>query len=206
MENKRVLVVSAPSGAGKSTICNFIVERFPDFSLSISHTTRKPRGNEQNGREYHFVDETTFKKMVENDEFAEHAFVYGLHYYGTSWRSVNDILNAGKNAVLDIDVQGADGIRKRFPNAELIFILPPSYEELARRLRERKTDDPKEIERRLSIAKAEIRQYAKFDYIVINDSLDKTKEIITYIIEKSERAKDFTPLNILTSLKKLLAD
>ena len=186
----RIIVVSAPSGAGKSTICRWVEETFDNFDISISHTTRKPRGDEQDGREYHFVEsDEAFKEMINQNAFVEYAHVYSRYYYGTSWSSITDILDKDRNAVLDIDVQGAEQIKARFPHAELILVVPPSMTELARRLRERKTDDPEEIKRRLDRAREELTHAEKFDYILQNDDLDVSKAMMRNIIEQNPEAK-----------------
>ena len=187
----RIIVVSAPSGAGKTTICRWVVDTFDDYRLSISHTTRKPRGDERDGREYHFVaSDEAFKDMIARNAFVEYAHVYNRYYYGTSWDSITAILDDDHNAVLDIDVQGAEQIKARFPHAELILVVPPSMTELARRLRERKTDDPEEIKRRLDRAREELTHGDKFDYILQNDDLEISKLAMRNIIEQRPEAND----------------
>ncbi len=200
----RILVVSAPSGAGKTTICRFIVQKYPEFELSVSHTTRKPRGEEVNGRDYFFVSEEEFERMIEQDAFVEYARVYDRYYYGTSWASIESILQKGKNALLDIDVQGASQIKKRFAQAELLFILPPSYEVLAKRLYERKTDDPEEIARRLAQAKKEIARFEMFDFVIINDDLEEAKAAVSLIVEQRPERERFAPQNMKDAIAHLL--
>jgi len=167
----RMLILSSPSGAGKTTLANMLRARFPDFEVSISHTTRKPRPGEENGREYHFVDESTFDAMVENDEFAEWAHVHTSRY-GTSKTEVERILGRDKRILFDIDWQGTEQLLHVYSDAMAVFVLPPSMTELARRLRGRKTDDESEIRVRLSNAREELRHYTLYQHLVRNDDLD----------------------------------
>lgn len=151
--------------------------------LSISTTTRKPRGKEQNGREYFFVSEAEFKKKIDQGDFAEWAQVHG-HYYGTSRATISEALKKGTHVLLDIDVQGAASLRKAFPNqCTLIFVAPPSFEELERRLNSRKTDPPEVIAQRLKNAKAEMNRASEFDHHVVNDSLEKAQEKLKAIFQ-----------------------
>lgn len=181
-----IFVISAPSGTGKTTICEGLLKTLDDLKMSVSHTTRKPRTGEKTGVDYHFVDEQTFHKMIENDEFVEWAEVYG-NFYGTSKRAINDILNSGHDVLLDIDIQGAKNIKRIYPESVLIFILPPSIYELEQRLINRK-EDRAVIRKRLSKAVDEISQYELYDYIVINDNLERAiKEILSIIT--AERLK-----------------
>jgi guanylate kinase len=162
-----LFVVAAPSGAGKSSLVKSLLELDSHLVVSVSHTTRKPRGQEQDGREYHFVDEAVFRRMVANDEFFEWAEVHG-HLYGTSKAGVQSLVSSGQDVVLEIDWQGALQIKKLFPNAVLIFILPPSYEELAQRLDRRGEDHPEVIAHRLENAHHEVAQAKHFDFVIIN--------------------------------------
>ena len=167
-----MLIVSSPSGAGKTTLCNRLRSEFPRLRFSVSHTTRRPRPNEQDGREYHFIDAKTFESMVERGEFAEWARVHG-HYYGTS---LGEIAAARRDPavdgiIFDIDFQGARQIRASFTDAVTVFILPPGLDELERRLRGRGTEDEATTVRRLANAKREIAHYGLFDYIVVNDDV-----------------------------------
>lgn len=166
-----LFVVTGPSGSGKSTILRHVFKDLRHVAFSVSHTTRPPRESERNGREYHFVDEAEFKRMVGRQAFLEWAVVHG-HYYGTSKAEVVR-KSRGADVLLDIDVQGARQVRERFPQAVFIFILPPKFAELKRRLRDRGEDDPATIALRLKNAKREIRDYKNFDYVLINDRLDK---------------------------------
>lgn len=167
-----MLIVSSPSGAGKTTLCNRLRSEFPRLRFSVSHTTRKPRPNEQDGREYHFIDAETFESMVERGEFAEWARVHG-HYYGTSLGEIEAARHdpAIDGVIFDIDFQGARQIRASFSDAVTVFILPPGLEELERRLRGRGTEDEATTQVRLANAKREIAHYGLFDYIVVNDDV-----------------------------------
>jgi guanylate kinase len=162
-----LFVVAAPSGAGKSSLVKSLLELDSHLVVSISHTTRKPRGQEQDGREYHFVDDATFRRMVDAGEFFEWAEVHG-NLYGTSKAGVQAMVASGQDVVLEIDWQGALQIKRLFPNAVLIFILPPTFEELAQRLNRRGEDQPEVIEQRLANARHEVAQARHFDFVIIN--------------------------------------
>lgn len=177
-------VVAAPSGAGKTTLVRLLLEREPAVHLSISYTTRAPRPGEENGREYHFVAVDRFKTMISAGEFLEWAEVHG-NYYGTSQKWIADQLAAGRDVLLEIDWQGAQQVRKLFPAAIGIFILPPSMEELSRRLTGRGTDAADVIARRLAAAEAEMRHVGEFDYVIINDLLDRALEDFCAIVRAS---------------------
>ena len=168
----KLFVVAAPSGAGKSTLVKALLKHEPHLAVSVSHTTRAPRGQERDGVEYHFTAVDRFQQMVAAGEFFEHAHVHG-NWYGTSRRSVETLLAAGKDVVLEIDWQGALQIRQLFPAALLVFILPPSWDELAQRLRGRGEDAPEVIAQRLANARHEVAQAELFDFVIINGSLDK---------------------------------
>lgn len=174
-------VVAAPSGAGKTTLVRMLLEREPAVRLSVSYTTRPPRPGEQNGREYHFVDVEEFRGMVERHEFLEWAEVHG-NFYGTSKKWIADRLNADEDVLLEIDWQGAQQVRELFPQAIGVFILPPSMEELARRLTGRGTDAAAVVERRLAAAQAEMRHVGEFDYVIINDLLDRALDDLCAIV------------------------
>jgi guanylate kinase len=162
-----LFVVAAPSGAGKSSLVKALLELDSHLGVSVSHTTRAPRGQEQDGREYHFVDHPAFQAMIDRGEFFEWAEVHG-NRYGTSRTGIEARLMAGEDVVLEIDFQGALQIKKIFPHAVLIFILPPSWQELEQRLKRRGEDQPDVIALRMSNARLEVAQAQHFDYVIIN--------------------------------------
>ena len=162
-----LFVVAAPSGTGKSSLVKALLELDSHLEVSVSHTTRAPRGQEQDGREYHFIDAGQFHAMVERGEFFEWAQVHG-NLYGTSRRAIEDRLQGGRDIVLEIDWQGALQIKQLFPEAVLIFILPPNWQELLQRLQRRGEDGPEVIAQRMANAKAEVAQARHFDFVIIN--------------------------------------
>lgn len=176
-----LFIVSAPSGAGKSTLVNAAVAEDPRLMLSISYTTRAPRPGEENGREYHFVDRTTFVRMVEAGEFLESAEVHG-NLYATSEQQIATALDSGRDVVLEIDWQGAEQVRRAFPDAVGIFILPPSMDELRRRLISRGQDPETVIQQRLAAAADEISHAAEFDYAIINNNFDEAKRDFAAVV------------------------
>ena len=182
-----LFVVSAPSGAGKTTLCRMLLEELDGIEFSVSYTTRPPRDGEVNGRDYFFVDETTFNEMVDRGEFLEFAQVHG-HYYGTSKRFVEEKLKRGIDLLLDIDVQGAKQVFDRMDDAVGIFIFPPSLMELERRLRLRGTDPPEVIEKRLKVAEWEMEQACMYHYWVLNDRLEEAFDTLRSIVV-AERAR-----------------
>jgi len=162
-----LFVVAAPSGAGKSSLVKALLELDAHLSVSLSHTTRAPRGQERDGREYHFIDEPTFSGMIERGEFVEWARVHG-NLYGTSRAQLQRRLAAGEDVVLEIDWQGALQIKQLFAHAVLIFVLPPSWDELRQRLLRRGEDGAEVIEQRMANAREEVAQARHFDYVIIN--------------------------------------
>ena len=162
-----LFAVAAPSGTGKSSLVKALLELDSHLVVSISHTTRKPRGQEQDGREYHFVDEPEFRAMIAAGQFVEWAEVHG-NLYGTSRAAIEDRITGGHDVVLEIDWQGALQIKRLFPNANLIFILPPSWDELLQRLQRRGEDDPQVIAKRMENARIEVSQARHFDFVIIN--------------------------------------
>ena len=181
-EKGKLLVISGPSGAGKSTVVFKAIEGREDICFSTSVTTRSPRPGEVDGREYFFVSFERFLEMVENDELLEHA-EYVANRYGTPRAYVEQRLNEGMNVILDIEVQGARQVRKKMPEAVLIFIAPPSIEELERRLRGRATDTEAAIEGRLIRARQEFQEADFYDYLIVNDDVEKAAAKLNSIIE-----------------------
>ena len=174
-------IVAAPSGAGKTTLVRLLLEKDPDINVSISSTTRLPRTGESDGREYHFVGVQNFLDMVSQGEFLEWAEVHG-NYYGTSKRWIEKEMEAGRDVLLEIDWQGAQQVRKVFPEAIGIFILPPSLEELKSRLSGRGTDSAETIARRIAAARDEMRHVDEFDYVIINDDLQQALDNLKSIV------------------------
>ena len=178
---KLLLVLSGPSGTGKGTICKEILNKNKEIRCSISATTRSPRLGEINGVNYWFTSKKDFCEMIENDELLEWAEVYD-NYYGTPVKKLQDMLK-DNDVILEIDIQGALQIKKKFPNAVLIYILPPSIEELIKRLHDRGTDSLEVIEKRLSLAREEIAKAACYDYVVVNDKIElAVKKIMAIVI------------------------
>jgi len=178
----RLFIISAPSGTGKTTLCNALRKRFPDMLYSISHTTRVPRKDERNGVDYFFITPDEFKKNIDKGKWLEWAKVHD-NYYGTSQDFIERNLSDGRNILLDIDVAGAKQILSRLPHSVTIFILPPSFEVLKKRLESRGTDSQETIARRLKNAEKEIAQKHIYQHHVVNDSLDDALEQISCIIE-----------------------
>ncbi len=175
-------IVSAPSGAGKTTLCRMLTGFFGDMRDSVSYTTREQREGEKDGVDYRFVDDATFENMAEQREFLEHADVFGKRY-GTSGHDLERLLDVGFNVLLEVDVQGAEKIRKNLGRGVYIFILPPSIEVCRARLLLRGKDSATEIERRLSVAATEITHAPEYDYIIINDDLDAAFDTLKAIVE-----------------------
>lgn len=182
-----LVVVSAPSGAGKTTLCREVRSLLPDLAYSVSYTTRAPRSGEENGKDFHFVSEAVFTAMADRDEFAERAIVHG-NFYGTASRPLDEALAAGLDVLLDIDTQGARQIRKRYPEAAYVFIVAPSMAELEERLRERKSDSPQEIAKRLARAREEIATWREYDYLIVNRDLKEAVEQMAALIQ-AERCR-----------------
>jgi guanylate kinase len=176
-----VYIVSAPSGSGKSTLVNELFKVVKGLDFSISYTTRPPRGSEQNGKEYFFVSKDEFEAMIAADEFLEYANVFG-NYYGTARRFLREAETKGNDLLLDIDVQGAQQIKKRLPEAVSIFILPPDRDTLEWRLRNRGLDSEAVILRRLDTARREIENYSKYDYILVNRQLERSTDELKAVV------------------------
>ena len=179
--NNKLYVISGSSGVGKGTILKGFLDRNPDFLLSISCTTRTPRPNEIDGVNYFFMSEDEFEECIKQDKFLEYAEFAG-NYYGTKKRYIKQCLEEGKNVILEIDTKGALQVKKRMPEAVLIFVCPPSFEALEARLRGRHTEDEETIQKRLHEAKTELERADSFDYKVINDDLDKAIKTLEEII------------------------
>ncbi len=190
MTNRReclLFVVSAPSGAGKTSLCRAITDSLGNLTHSVSYTTRKPRSGELDGRDYFFVSEERFRAMIKSGDFAEWAEVHS-NLYGTSRRVLDDMTAKGMDVILDIDTQGAMQVKSRYRQAVFIFIMPPSLDILEERLRNRRSDHEGEITKRMQRAREEIRDYRQYDYIVVNADFDRALAELKAIIT-AERCK-----------------
>ena len=181
-----IIVISGPSGAGKTTVCKEILKRRKNTVFSVSVTTRKPRNGEIDGKDYFFISEKKFKRMLKNNELIEWAFVHN-NYYGTPKKFLHRTINSGKDIILDIDVQGGMKIKKFFPEGIFIFLMPSSWKVLEQRIRKRAQDDEKTIKVRLKNAKKEISYISDYTYFVINDKLENAVKSIISIIEAEHR-------------------
>ena len=199
MSKGNIFVISAASGTGKTTLVSRLVQQHPNVRVSVSHTTRPPRAGEVNGQHYHFVSEEEFVRLAGEGALLEHAQVFG-NYYGTSYESVQSMCEQGYDVILEIDVQGAQQVRKALPEALSIFILPPSLAVLEQRLRQRQTDSEEVIARRLSEAVDEIQQALTFDYVVSNRSLQQAEEELWCIFQAARLLKR----NHVASIEKVL--
>jgi guanylate kinase len=175
------VVLAAPSGAGKTTLVRKLIERIPDLAFSLSATTRPPRPGERDGRDYHFVDDSAFDRMIARNDLVEWAVVHGRRY-GTPRREVTGPMEAGRTVLLDIDVQGARQVKRIFPGALLIFVLPPSARELDRRLTDRASEDPEQRRRRLANARRELDAVTEFDYAIVNENVDRALDGVEAIV------------------------
>jgi guanylate kinase len=191
-----LFLISAPSGSGKSTIVNQLRSLVTNLEFSVSYTTRPPRGSEQEAREYHFISREEFQQMIDNDEFLEYADVFG-NYYGTARKSLTDAFTKGRDLLLDIDVQGASQVRRKVPEAVSIFLMPPSPEILAYRLRNRSRAEgsvqDEIIRRRLARARDEIENYREYGYILVNDILDRAVEEMAAIVDAERMRRNHGP-------------
>ena len=199
-----LFVVAAPSGAGKSSLVKALLELDSHVHPSISHTTRAPRGQEKHGREYFFASESEFDAMVASDAFVEWALVHG-NRYGTSKKSIEERIAQGNDIILEIDFQGALQIKQAFGNAVLVFVLPPSWDELRSRLERRGEDSPEVIQMRLNNAKTEMAQVHKFDFVIINELFERAlfdlkaiahAQRLKYAAQRRARSETFELLNI----------
>jgi len=199
-----LIVLSGPSGAGKGTICQELLRSCPELNYSISATTRIPRIGEKNGVNYWFISHIDFQNMIKNDQLLEWAEVYG-NFYGTPCHHIANLLNSGKDVVLEIDTQGATQIKKKFPQGVCIYIVPPSLDELAKRIQKRGTDSLENIKTRLSSANVELKYVHNYGYVVVNDEVQSaTKKIVAIIIaEKCQVIRNMTTIEkILSNGKK----
>ena len=194
MISGNLFIISAPSGAGKTSLVKHCVDTRSDIEVSISYTTRPPRSREQNGKDYFFVSEKEFDQMILNNSFIEYASIYGYRY-GTSTQLVKTSIDSGVNVILEIDWQGASQVRNKFPNNTSIFILPPSMRELEERLRNRGQDDDDTICGRLSAAKNEIKHYKEFDYFIVNKDFDISVLELMKIIDVDKNRVSNTKIN-----------
>ncbi len=181
MSRGSLIIISAPSGSGKTSLARRTLVQVPSLSFSVSHTTREPRPGEIEAEHYFFVGQSVFESMIEEDAFLEWAHVYG-NYYGTGRAFVQEQLEQGQDVLLDIDVQGARKVREKIPEAITVFVFPPSYQELGQRLQSRGLDDPAVIESRLEIARNEIREYNKYDYLIVNDDIEESVNELQSIV------------------------
>lgn len=196
MKDFLMLVLSSPSGAGKTTLTRMLLDKHPELRFSVSHTTRRPRANETDGRDYHFVDRPAFERMIAQDAFLEHAEVHD-NLYGTSKAEIERARStAGCNGILfDIDYQGARQIRAKAPDVVAVFILPPSMAELERRLRGRASETEESVKRRFAVAQREIEHYALFDYVVVNDDVNRAfDELRSIAVAERARRQRRAPL------------
>ncbi len=182
----KLFVISAPSGAGKTSLVGSLLAARPSLTVSVSHTTRKPRPNEVEGREYHFVTPGQFQELIRQNAFLEHAQVFD-NYYGTGAAQVRDKLAAGNDVLLEIDWQGARQVRRAMPDSSSIFILPPTRAALEQRLRERRTDSAQTIARRLADASTDMSHYNEFDFVVVNDRFDQAAVDVAAILDGGGR-------------------
>lgn len=199
-----LFVITAPSGAGKSSLVKALMADDPGLQLSVSHTTRAPRGQERNGQEYYFVSPAAFDAMVQAGAFVEWAHVHS-HRYGTSRQAVEEKIAQGADIILEIDFQGALQIKRQFPSAVAVFILPPSWDELRARLIKRGEDAPEVIELRMQNAATEIAQVERFDYVIINDLFERALDDLKAVVhaqrlklasQRRARPQTFEALNI----------
>ena len=197
LEGKRLLiVVSGPSGVGKSTLCRHILKNITDIRLSVSYTTRKPRSGETDGKEYQFISEDEFHTKISEHAFAEYAEVYG-RLYGTPWKELEQESDSNTDILLDIDVQGARQVMKTLQKSVTVFILPPSLEVLRARLVERATDTPEEQERRFQKAQDEMRSYTEYQYTIRNETLEQAiEELQAVIVAERVRTTHVDPAHV----------
>ena len=198
-----LFIITAASGAGKTSLVKALVADNPDLKVSVSFTTRKPRDGEIEGEDYFFVDENKFKKMSQNNQFLETAKCHGS-FYGTSKLNVSEIINKGKDIILEIDYQGAFKIKKIFPEAISIFVIPPSINALENRLNSRGLDSKEDIKLRIAAARNEMSHLDKFDYVTINDEFEKSLIELNRIVEKKPESRELKVKNQILKHKNLI--
>lgn len=197
----KLFVISAPSGAGKTSLCNELLKTYDNLEYSISVTTREPRTDEVEGKDYFFVDEVTFRNMIQNDEFLEWAEVHG-NLYGTPKKFINEKLESGVNILLDIDPQGARQLKSKLNFGVYVFIIAPSLKVLEERLRKRRTESEEKLRLRLENAKREVRYYKDYDYIIINKNFKKAfNELNAIYIAEHLRSKDVKKIEDIMNLE-----
>lgn len=199
MNKGLLIVISGPSGAGKGTICKKLIEDYDDLELSVSATTRQPRVGEVDGVNYYFLTQDEFGKRIEDNDFLEHACVYG-NYYGTPKSDILSKLDKGINVILEIDIQGALNVRKAYCDGILIFILPPSLSELKNRIVTRATDSNEVIEKRMKCTKDELGFATEYDYVVLNDDLESATKKVRQIIE-TEKLKSYRNIELIDNIR-----
>lgn len=204
MPRGELFILSAPSGAGKTTLIQNLLGgglgHCGGLAFSVSYTTRAPRPGEVDGRDYHFVDQATFQRMIVEDRFLEWAEVH-QHFYGTSVEEVLPRLEQGLDVLLDIDVQGTERVLARHPEAHSIFVMPPSYDDLAERLARRGLDDPEQVARRLAVSLWEIKRYDRYRYVIINDDAERASEVLVAIILEKRHRRERIEGRVLEILK-----
>ncbi|MBN2539732.1 MAG: guanylate kinase [Deltaproteobacteria bacterium] len=185
-----LIVISAPSGAGKTTICKGLMDGFPDLHFSVSCTTRPPRKGERDGEDYHFISVKDFKRRIENGEFVEWEEIYG-HFYGTSKKDIETLIQRGDDVILDIDTKGARNVKAKYPGGVFVFIMPPSAEILRERLKKRGSETEDIIKMRFARAMEEIRENEWYDYVIFNDIISDSVIIMksVYVAEKNRRSR-----------------
>ena len=184
-----ILILSAPSGGGKTSLARSLVEKRPDAGITVSHTTREQRAGERDGIDYYFTTRAHFEEMIQADAFIEYARVFD-HYYGTSVEAIEYLLLNGRHAILDIDWQGARNVRKKFPQAVSVFVMPPSVEELEKRLRQRKRDSDETIARRMQDAEDQISHKDEFDVIIVNDDFNRALDELESVLDRLPPARE----------------
>jgi guanylate kinase len=182
LKSPKLLVIAGPTAVGKGTVARRILETNSDIVLSVSATTRQPRKGEVDGESYFFLSDAEFDRLIESGEMLEFAVVHGTHRYGTPRQPVLAAIEAGKNVLLEIDIQGASQVKEQMPEAITVFIAPPSWEELVRRLEGRGTEDSVEMERRLATARIELQAQGQFDHVVINDDVAKCAQSVVELL------------------------